>query len=330
MKIISYDVGIKNLAYCICDEKMTIIKWDIIDLLNVNNKCSFCDNNADLLFYKYKLCKDHKKKVEELKEPCVEKVNKDDKCIVCEKAAKCKLGSVFFCNLHRKSFETKNYKIKETNVSCDKISTAQFKYNLVTALDDLPELSEIDTVLIENQPSFKNPKMKAIADTLHAYYLIRCAIDKKKFGFEDIHLIAPNQKLKLSPIPDLPVKVGIPVKVGNPIEEVKDEPVKVGIPVKDCQVKDSKPVKKVKVGIPVKEVKDSKPVKEVKEGIPVKEEVKKMSYKEGKDFAVKKCLSLIDDKHKVYLSTHKKKDDLCDCYLQAYHYLTKVKKIIVV
>jgi len=322
MKIISYDVGIKNLAYCICDEKMTIIKWDIIDLLNVNNKCSFCDNNADLLFYKYKLCKDHKKKVDELKEPCVEKVNKDDKCIVCEKAAKCKLGSVFFCNLHRKSFETKNYKIKETNVSCDKISTAQFKYNLVTALDALPELSEIDTVLIENQPSFKNPKMKAIADTLHAYYLIRCAIDKKKFGFEDIHLIAPNQKLKLSPIP---VTVGIPVKVSNQIEEVKDDPIKVGIPikevkvsipVKDSQVKGSKPVKE--------EVKDSKPIK------PVKEEFKKMSYKEGKDFAVKKCLSLIDDKHKVYLSTHKKKDDLCDCYLQAYHYLTKVKKIIVV
>ena len=62
MKIISYDVGIKNLAYCICDENMKIIRWDIIDLLNTNNKCSFCDNNADLLFYKYKLCKDHKKR----------------------------------------------------------------------------------------------------------------------------------------------------------------------------------------------------------------------------------------------------------------------------
>ena len=158
MKIISYDVGIKNLAYCICDENMKIIKWDIIDLLNVDNKCSFCDNNADLLFYKYKLCKDHKKKVEELKEPSTEKIDKDDKCTVCKKNAKCKLGNAFFCNLHRKSFETKNYKIKETNVSCDKISTAQFKYNLVTALDQLPELTEIDTVLIENQPSFKNPK----------------------------------------------------------------------------------------------------------------------------------------------------------------------------
>ena len=55
-----------------------------------------------------------------------------------------------------------------------------------------------------------------------------------------------------------------------------------------------------------------------------------MSYKQGKEFAVKKCLSLIDAQHKTFLSTHKKKDDLCDCYLQAYHYLTKVKKIVIV
>ena len=47
MKIISFDVGIKNLAYLICDETMKIIQWDIIDLLNVDNKCSFCDKNAE-------------------------------------------------------------------------------------------------------------------------------------------------------------------------------------------------------------------------------------------------------------------------------------------
>jgi hypothetical protein len=299
MKIISYDVGIKNLAYCICDENMKIIKWDIIDLLNVDNKCSFCDNNADLLFYKYKLCKDHKKKVEELKEPSTEKIDKDDKCTVCKKNAKCKLGNAFFCNLHRKSFETKNYKIKETNVSCDKISTAQFKYNLVTALDQLPELTEIDTVLIENQPSFKNPKMKAIADTLYAYYLIRCAIDKKLFSFEDIHLIAPNQKLKLSPIPEMD---------GN---EVTKEEVK--------KVRKSKSKSDENMDTKLVEEVNSKP-----------DEPKKMSYKQGKEFAVKKCLSLIDAQHKTFLSTHKKKDDLCDCYLQAYHYLTKVKKIVIV
>ena len=54
-----------------------------------------------------------------------------------------------------------------------------------------------------------------------------------------------------------------------------------------------------------------------------------MTYKQGKDFAIKKCASLISAEHKTYLLTHTKKDDLCDCYLQAYHYLTKVKKTII-
>jgi cellobiose-specific phosphotransferase system component IIB len=295
MRIISYDVGIKNLAYCICDEKMTIIKWDIIDLLNVNNKCSFCSNNADTLFYKYKLCKEHKNKQSELKEPYLDldKNDKSSKCIVCSKTAKCKIGNDFMCNLHKKSFENKNYKIKETNVSCDKISTAQFKYNLVTAIDNMPELLEVDTVLIENQPSFKNPKMKAIADTLFGYYLIRGVFDKKNFDLDDIHLIAPSQKLKLEAVKEIEKEKGVIV------DEKKNE-------------------KK-------NEKKEEKKEKEGDE----KKAVVKMTYKQGKDFAIKKCISLIDDQYKEYLSTHKKKDDLCDCYLQAYHYLTKVKKIII-
>jgi hypothetical protein len=307
MKIISFDVGIKNLAYCICDENMTIIKWDIIDLLNVDNKCSFCDKNADLLFYKYKMCKDHKGKVNEVKEPCIELTDKKNtsECVSCGKAAKCKLGNSFLCNVHRKSFETKNYKVKETNVSCDKISTAQFKYNLVSAIDKLPELLDVDVVLIENQPSFKNPKMKAIADTLQDYYLIRGVFDLKRFKFEDIHLIAPSMKLKLAPIPEMK------------LDEKKDE---LKIDLKDEKKKGKK---KGKEDVKVEEVVENADVK-VAEG-PVK-----MSYKQGKEFAIKKCASLLDEAHKTYLLTHKKKDDLCDCYLQAYHYLTKIKKILIV
>ena len=305
MKIISFDVGIKNLAYCICDEKMTIIKWDIIDLLNVDNKCSFCDKNADLLFYKYKMCKDHKGKINEVKEPLVEITDKKStsECVSCGKVAKCKLGNSFLCNVHRKSFETKNYKVKETNVSCDKISTAQFKYNLVSAIDKLPELLDIDVVLIENQPSFKNPKMKAIADTLQAYYLIRGVFDKKKFNLEDIHLIAPSMKLKLAPIPEMELEKENVLKV-----DLKGEKKKGGKKSEDKVVEE-------KMGEIVDEVK----------GAPAK-----MSYKQGKEFAIKKCASLLDAEHKTYLLTHKKKDDLCDCYLQAYHYLTKIKKTITV
>ena len=316
MKLISFDVGIKNLAYCIVDDtnnsSMKILKWDIIDLLNINNKCSFCDKNANTLFYKYKLCKDHKNKIGELKEPCIEitsgkntDVKNTDLCAVCKKSAKCKLGNAFFCNVHRKSFENKNYKIKETNVTCDKISTAQFKYNLVSAIDLLPELLDVDVVLIENQPSFKNPKMKAIADTLQAYYLIRGVFDKKRFDLDDIHLIAPSMKLKLSPVE------------GMEIEDPKVLKV------------DLKKKSKGKKGEEKVEVKVEEKVEEKGEEVKEKEPTK-MTYKQGKDFAIKKCASLISAEHKTYLLTHTKKDDLCDCYLQAYHYLTKIKKIVVV
>jgi hypothetical protein len=321
MKIISYDVGIKNLAYCIVDDTnttkgMTILKWDVIDLLNINNKCSFCDHNAELLFYKYKMCKDHKKKVEELKESCIEITDKKDTsvCAVCSKAAKCKLGNAFFCNLHRKSFENKNYKVKETNVTCDKISTAQFKYNLVYAIDLLPELLDVDVVLIENQPSFKNPKMKAIADTLQAYYLIRGVFDKKRFSLEDIHLIAPSMKLKLSPV-----------------EGMEEEDVKVlKLDLGDKKKKVNKKKADKKEEIVECDTNEIEADTDSNEKEKVDDKSKKMTYKQGKDFAIRKCLTLIDDEHKVFLKTHKKKDDLCDCYLQAYHYLTKVKKIVIV
>jgi hypothetical protein len=73
---------------------------------------------------------------------------------------------------------------------------------------------------------------------------------------------------------------------------------------------------------------DLKKKKKVVEKVEEKVEGK-MTYKQGKDFAIRKCLTLIDATHKEFLKIHKKKDDLCDCYLQAYHYLTKIKKTII-
>jgi hypothetical protein len=135
--------------------------------------------------------------------------------------------------------------------------------------------------------------------------LISKFFDLKRFKFEDIHLIAPSMKLKLAPIPEMK------------LDEKKDE---LKIDLKDEKKKGKK---KGKEDVKVEEVVENADVK-VAEG-PVK-----MSYKQGKEFAIKKCASLLDEAHKTYLLTHKKKDDLCDCYLQAYHYLTKIKKILIV
>ena len=49
---------------------------------------------------------------------------------------------------------------------------------LNTELDKRKHFLECKMVLIENQPTLKNPKMKAISSTIYDYFLIRGIIDK--------------------------------------------------------------------------------------------------------------------------------------------------------
>ena len=96
MKILSWDVGIYNLCYCLLekdnvDNKIKILSWDIVNLV---------DN---------------------------EKMKKNK--------------TLLFENIPRK-------------------------------LQEIPELLNVDYVVIENQPSLKNPQMKSIQMILYSYFLI--------------------------------------------------------------------------------------------------------------------------------------------------------------
>jgi hypothetical protein len=112
MKILSFDVGIVNLAYCIFDTtSRKILHWEVITLENTT---------------------DH-------------------------------------CKLH---------------------------VNLILALDSRKFLRDVDTVLIEKQPSF-NPKMRIISGCLQTYFFIRGVIDAnpdKKIKV--IKFFSPKHKLK--------------------------------------------------------------------------------------------------------------------------------------
>tara|TARA_B100000886_G_scaffold304031_1_gene235006 strand:- start:232 stop:546 length:315 start_codon:yes stop_codon:yes gene_type:complete len=48
---IGWDIGIKNLSYCILDSKGDIIEWDIIDLTGMDEckfKCISCKKNGEV------------------------------------------------------------------------------------------------------------------------------------------------------------------------------------------------------------------------------------------------------------------------------------------
>ncbi len=213
-----------------------IIDWNNIDLTNRDEQKCHCGAKAKLSNTingetKY-YCKTHGKKVEVNIQPfeecfkeCVKdkEANKDKKLCShqihsksesksCGKSAGyyridqvnnedveyyyCKTHATQIYNNETKGSQLKNFKIKSsTTLNFDDV-----KYGLMMELEKRSNLLSADYVVIENQPSFKNPRMKSIASTLYDYYLIRGIIDKSvtKSNISQVKFMSPSNKLKIA------------------------------------------------------------------------------------------------------------------------------------
>lgn len=215
--MLALDIGIKNLAYCIIENTdvstnpYIIHKLDIINIIE-DNKCSWCDCSCNIikttcsyLGEKKLFCKHHKSyhnvlssKWENIKQS-ISECNKNDVCSICQKNAKFTLNNVFYCTAHK----TKILKKWDNDIELKKFNSAKvkntsvidLKLNLVNKLDNIKELLDVDEVCIENQPAFKNPRMKAISDTLYTWFVIRGMVDNKTI--KKINFISPSNKLKI-------------------------------------------------------------------------------------------------------------------------------------
>jgi len=161
MKILSFDVGIKNLAYCLIDdENYTIEDWGILNI-SVEKVCEHCNG----------------------------KTGKQ-----CDKTARVKNESgLHLCSTHKLLKMYKNTKNK--NIPKVKNPTLFIGKKMVSILDEKPNLLQVDTVLIENQPALKNPTMKTIQMLLYSYFLIR-GVTREDFPLETIEMINARNKLK--------------------------------------------------------------------------------------------------------------------------------------
>lgn len=222
MKIISWDIGETNLAYCILDsDNKQILKWNKIDILKdirANQyQCLKCGKNAKYITQdKEYYCQVHKKQIENKK--CDIKENKK-KCGL----KKCKkhnqkifnfieLKKVELCDCYNKNkskckskalyyHEKKYYCKRHGNESYNKYihhKNASF-YNkallLIDCLKKDEDILKVDDVLIENQPGFGKPIMKSIQMMLFTYYLLN-------FN-KEIKLINSGDKLKLYDGPEI-------------------------------------------------------------------------------------------------------------------------------
>ena len=219
MIIISFDVGIVNMAYCIIqieesthleqEKKMTIVDWKVIDisksikdkdqttLLLEDKKCQ-CNRRAKYvsksgLFF----CQTHAKK-SAFSFPIIFHASwlKKDLLNLCDtlsidrdaKASKKTILQLLdsFQTTHCLEILTKRKK------NTSEIPLVVLGRNLKEILDNIPCISSISTVLIENQIAPIANRMKTIQGMIMQYFIM-------KMEKIDIHFIQAGNKLKLFP-----------------------------------------------------------------------------------------------------------------------------------
>ena len=179
-KILSWDVGIKNLAGCLINYNFLNVEqpyeiewWNVIDLLNQKDIiCNHIDNKSNkacctkakftnIFFHnRYNYCGVHVKQFKKVQESLkFINIKTDKKCHFCQNVAKFQCSykdkDIFLCT------KDKNQCLKDMKLSNVKQPTIKdvdidkLKYNLWILLDQIPELLKVDEVIIENPTFFK-------------------------------------------------------------------------------------------------------------------------------------------------------------------------------
>lgn len=175
-KILSIDVGIKNLAYCIIEkkaDKFNICNWDTINILDEKLESQpKCQN-----MLKNKICN----KIASFS------LTKDPIFYYCDKKTCGK-------NINQKYPQCKSKKLKKINAKNTNI--LELGSILLMKLEKQKKiLLDVDEVVIENQPVLKNPTMKSIQMILYTYFIEHGYNTEKKI--KNIVLFSARNKLKL-------------------------------------------------------------------------------------------------------------------------------------
>ena len=244
MKLLSFDVGIRNLAGCI----MQISQPDLSDEDASPNRSIQPDHSAKIQWWKsidlletptnicQVLLKDSQKcgkqctwqglsTSEEIKYFCghhksyhkIETLNISNT----EEKHGCDFGNCrgrgkfmvenpntainsYYCQKHLTKvmavYKSSHTIRKVKSPTCKDIPVKDLKIAIWRMLDALPHLLEVDQVIIENQPSLKNPMMKSVAETLFNYFICRGVIDRNRTNstIDDVKYLSPSNKMKLS------------------------------------------------------------------------------------------------------------------------------------
>lgn len=90
-------------------------------------------------------------------------------------------------------------KIKKIPQNSNKISLCNIGASMYKKMDRMPELLNVDEVLVENQPTFINPTMKSVSAMLFSYFVMRGIHEKSttKSMIKTINFCSPSNKIKV-------------------------------------------------------------------------------------------------------------------------------------
>ncbi len=190
--------GKDGMFYCKKHNKDYIKPVCALTLLKTNNKCMCgkCTKESVVQENNFYYCAQH--------------ANDNNiaipKCITCAKRAACVVDGKYYCTAHGKAEQKKIDKNNNLTVikkkNANKTPLHQVSMKLIEDLNKIPELLQVDHVLIENQPVIKNPTMKSVMMMLHTYFVFKgLSVDKKPGStIKDISMICPANKLKTSTV----------------------------------------------------------------------------------------------------------------------------------
>jgi hypothetical protein len=247
MKLISFDVGIKNLAYCVLEcnnNNVKILKWNCISLIE-QFKCH---------------------------EPN------------CDKGISLKNDDVFWCNKH-----AKQNKITVLPKSCNYMKVADIKKLCI--------VHDIDT----------DHKKCDLINLLrpHVCYPVK----QKKVKHESLVSISIQLQKQLD-------------EVYQPVDVVLIEN-QITSKMRCLQVM----LLQYFIGKNIDNVVFVSAIHKLSDFIPNFNKTKTITYKDRKSYAISTTRAFLkDNTHYCFMDSHKKKDDLADCFLQGMWYMHKNNK----
>lgn len=307
--VISFDIGIKNLAYCIfvVGEKTSVLKWNIVNLIQTDDSSKSGSSNCTCM-------KAGKKKAPET---------------VCGKkgAYTDSTGTSVYCTVHAKNQGTCNGKI----IPCKEMSMSTIKS---LKLDDLKTFCK--THFIAFADSDKKPDICAKAEAaIKERTLVPIKVVKQNANH--VHLVEIGKQIRTQM--DEVLKVQRTDGFEGPLEGIK-----VDIVILENQISPiagrmntiqgmlaqyfiMKP--DISLVPKIEFISSSGKLKDYK-GSKVSEE--KTTYKDHKRDGIAFCRDFMTKNEGLrtcqqVLETSNKKDDLADCFLQGIYYLKREKLI---